>query len=203
MSMMSMKATLTDTNMPRFKWNDQKNGRLLNKYIDYICDEFPTIAKDIVKHGIGDLGYWFEGPSGSANVQNATCGCLVGTSCLVALKKYPKKAKGVEAYKKDSSDAALILYEFIVAQTKRDVSKYDSVEWSSHHKEVDNPDPLLVLIQTAGERAAEEAEPTGEMASLDNSWEVRDRQVRDHFENRIRRNLNIPYPKQKTQHAQA
>lgn len=188
--------------MPRFKWNDRKNGRLLNKYIDYICDEFPTIAKDIVKQGIGDLGYWFgDEEHGGNSVKDATCGCLIGTSALCAMKRYPKTAVDLEAYQNDSADAPMVLYQFIVEKTKRDVSKY--ADPNDFYAGSDERDPLLQMIREAGEVAANEAVPQDANGNVIGDFASRDRQVRDHFEDRIRRNLNLPYPKQKTKHAQA
>lgn len=203
-----MKSTKTKTtggpnNMPRFKWNYQGNGRLLNKYIDYICDEFPALAKDIVKHGIGDLNDWLDGSYGSS-VGTATCGCLVGTTCLMAVKRYEKTAKASVPGYAESHDPSRVLFELISARTGKNLTRNDDQFY-----DVYSTDPLYRLIKAAGEAASEEATPpeSTEWSKLyDEDIDVealRQKQVIDHFEGRIRKNLNIPYPKQVRKHATA
>lgn len=194
--------------MPRFKWNDAHRGKVLNRYIDMICRDFPSLAKDIVKNGIGPLGSWLEDKNNDddqASIKNATCGCLVGTTCLMGVKRYSKTLDKVMPDYQYSSDPSRVLYNLIVAKTKRDITKYDN-DVRFH----DDADPLLRFIGEAGSFAADEAEP-GDEYYVENAegykelpggaYAQRERQVIDHFENRIRKNLNIPYPKRK--HAQA
>lgn len=201
--------------MTRFKWNDRNNGRLINRYLDTICRDYPAIAKDVVKHGIGDLDSWFSGEPTDADgctVANATCGCLVGTSALVAVSRYKKAAekavKMVEA-NDNTDDAALVLYNLLVVKTGRDISKYtvptysssvDMTYWEDYYDTKPRFDPLLVLIYKAGLAASDETEIGAfdyNAGDYSTAKELREKQVIDRIEGRIRRNLNIPYPKQR------
>lgn len=201
--------------MTRFKWNDQKNGRIINKYIDTICRDYPAIAKGIVKHGIDDLDSWFsdskDNYADSCNVTNAKCGCLVGTTALVAMKKLPgafKKVEpelntGAECYD-NRADGAIVLYRILAERSKRDISKYDEVSTSLVlDEDSDNPgiDPLLVLIYRAGMAASAEGNVQTNYAmnydEMEQAQAARHKLVVDHFEDRIRKNLNIPYPRKK------
>lgn len=191
--------------MPRFKWNDPANGKLLNKYIDYICDEFPALAKDIVKHGIGDLDSWLDGHYGTS-IGTATCGCLVGTTCLMAVKRYEKTAKESVPGYTESHDPSRVLFELFSAKTGQKLTRADNND--DEFYETYSTDPLYRLIKAAGEAASVEGTPQGsEWSELSDDdidiGALRQKQVIDHFEGRIRKNLNIPYPKQKTKHAQA
>lgn len=200
--------------VPRFKWNDKKVGRVINQYVDMLADEFPTIAKDIAKKGIkGDLGSWFAGDNTDdwwdGGPENATCGCLVGTTCLVAMKRSP--AASNKAGVNEESDGAVALYRLLVAKTKRDVGKWypdglDSLSSSNAESYPEHHDPLFVLIAKAGYGASYEAEAGDEWEAFKNQYDddtdydelaykIRQQQVVDHIENRIRRKLNIPYPK--------
>lgn len=188
--------------MPRFTWNDPKQGRLINRYIDMICREYPKIARGIVKNGIGDLGYWFRNGQISSTAENATCGCLVGTTALVAMKQFSKTA--VEQVDLDNAEGAIVLYNLIVAESKRDVSKYTlEPSYDSSLNSRRHMDPLFLLIIDAGMAAADETELLGDRFEgttlsddeYDKAQTNRRRQVIDHIELRIRQNLNIPFKK--------
>lgn len=188
--------------MPRFRWNAAYRGKVLNRYIDMICRDFPSLAKDIVKNGIGPLGSWLEDKNNDddqASIKNATCGCLVGTTCLMGVKRYSKTLDKIMPDYQGSSDPVRVLYNLIVAKTKRDITKYNNdVRFD------DNADPLLRFIGEAGSYAADEGMPGDEYYVEDENgynytpneaYAQRERAVIDHFEDRIRKNLNIPYPK--------
>ena len=207
--------------VPRFRWNKKANGRVINKYIDMLARDFPSIAKEVAKKGIkGDLGNWFQkGPDDAGfgiGPTDATCGCLVGTTCLVAMKKNPAVAGKVDI---EGEDGAVVLYKWIVAKTKRDVSKWypEGLEnttlysSSAEHSDANEHDPLFILISKAGYAAAEEAAPLGEewaefnvATKYDGTAEkIRNQQVVDKIEHRIREKLNIPYPKRKNAKAKS
>lgn len=193
--------------MPRFKWNDPRAGRVINRYIDMICKDYPSIARDVVKHGIGELDSWFERDDKdsycSADALNATCGCLVGTTALVAVNRMPKAVKKIRSELEGQYDGAEALYSLIVAKTGRDISKYRTVDDTSMiatvgpkaKAENKGLDPLLVLIYQAGIEASSETNLSDYGDDYEIAQVARTRQVVDHMENRIRTNLNIPYPK--------
>lgn len=194
--------------VPRFKWNNPAQGRVLNRYTDTMCKHFPAIAKDVVKHGIGDLNYWFQrgkNAQGTSTVAQARCGCLVGTTCLVAMERYQRASDRVLSELTDvdkKQDAPMILYKMIVAQTGRDISRFVLPEASHYVDEIGDPgakehneryDPLLVCIYQAGMAATNEAGL--EDSRYDDDFEVRaerrNKEVVDRLEWRIRSRLGL------------
>lgn len=185
--------------MSRFTWNSPSNGRLINRYVDMMCEDFPSIMRQVAKKGIkGNLGSWFDGWNKPA--AEATCGCLVGTTCIIAIEKF----NHLSPEQKRTSDAALLLYDLVVRKSKRDVSMYSRPDYSTHvdtTNTYDLPyDPLLRLIFKAGIAAADEAELENRYDiedddERDRAIEARHKAVVDHIEHRIRTKLDMPYMK--------
>jgi hypothetical protein len=185
--------------MSRFTWNVPSNGRLINRYVDMMCEDFPSIMRQVALKGIkGELTSWF---GGTRPAEKATCGCLVGTTCIVAIEKF----NHLNQDQKQSHDAALVLYDLVVRKSKRDVSKYavltSSADCEDYFETTEpQPDPILTLIYKAGIAASDEAELENRYDiedgdERDRAMEARHKAVVDHIEHRIRTKLDMPYPK--------
>ena len=165
--------------MPRFKWNDPKDGRKISNYINMMCTKHPEIAKGVLRQGIGPLDSWFSSRSGNISARTK-CGCMVGTTAIVVMNKYPACAKAIPALRKEyaGSDGALVLFNFIrVRQGKPVVGYLDMRQLPLKDQR------LYECIDDAGVAASAEA---------DVWWDRdREREVIDHIERSIKKKLGI------------
>lgn len=171
--------------MPRFKWNDPVRGRQISNYINYMCTWHPEIAREVVEHGIGDLGSWFSGGGLWRITPKTKCGCLIGTTALVVMKKYPVTCqKAIAGMNKnhDSGQGAVVLFNFIRAKQGKSILSEDEIDELPEKER-----RLYTCIEKAGLAAADEAD----LDLFNNNHKDRGQVVIDHIENSIRRKLGI------------
>lgn len=127
------------------QWHSEGRHRSIANFLWRLVNEVPTVARDLLDVTFGDFGNWIADAKGeSAGWRLGTCGCLVGSAALCAVRDTATRAL-VEASEPPNAKAVDILLIAWSIALGESVALYKRLDpWGNWVTELDLTDEQAV-----------------------------------------------------------